>query len=477
MPLDAPAPTSLILRDYQIDGEDKLLRRIAAGKRRPLLCGPTGSGKAVMIGNLAIRAARAGHRALIAVHTDELVLHHYDLLTRYGSRVGVISAAFPELADPDAVLQIASVYTLANRCSRLDRVTVLLIDEAHHAVAQTWRTILHAAPENGMVIGFSATPLRLDGQPLDDVFDDLILLPQPQQLIDQGWLAPPKVFAPPDRLDLSQVKSAFGDYAQGQLEAAVGRANIFGDAVREYRRRAHGLPALAFTISIDHAEQVAQQFQGAGYRAVALSGNTERSERRQILDTFRDGGIDLLASCQILGEGLDVPGVRCILMLRPTLSATVFLQQCGRASRPAPDKPHYVLLDLVGNTARHGLPHEDREWSLSAPPKRNGIAPVWRCEACDQVNPGGCSDCENCGAPHTRPERQAIVNPVVQLVEQTDQDALLRRRMKQLKYIDIHRQPRTRKELEILAELRGYKPGWLYFATREQFSIFGRWPT
>jgi superfamily II DNA or RNA helicase len=464
------------LRAYQAAGEEALLQRIIAGKRRPLLCGPTGSGKAVMMCSVALQATRRGRRTVIAVHTDELIQHHHGLLTQQGARVGVISAAFPEHPDPDAPLQIASVYTLANRLHLLACVTVLLIDEAHHATAQTWRAILAAVPQNNLAIGFTATPLRLDGQPLDDIFDDLILLPQPQELIDQGWLARPRVFAPPDQLDLSHVKSAFGDYAPGQLEAAVTRANIFGDAVREYRRHAHGLPALAFTISIAHAEHTAQLFQAAGYRAVVLSGDTEKPERRSLLEEFRAGHIDLIASCQILGEGLDVAGVRCIIMLRPTLSLTVFLQQCGRASRPDAGKDHYVLLDLVGNTARHGLPHEDREWSLSAPAKHTGTAPVWRCQQCDHMNPGTCSECAHCGAARTRPERQAIVNPTIQLVEEADQQALLRRRMKHMRWGDIHRQPRTLAELRVFAEVKGYKPGWVYYATREQFTIHGRWP-
>jgi superfamily II DNA or RNA helicase len=430
-----------------------------------------------MMCSTAIQAVRRGCRTVIAVHTDELVLHNYALLTRHGAKVGVISAAFGELADSGAPLQIASVYTLAKRLHLLSNVTVLLVDEAHHALAQTWRTILGAIPENALAIGATATPLRCDGQPLDDIFDDLILLPQPQQLIDQGYLVRPRVFAPPDRMDLSQIDRAFGDYAQGQLEAAVTRANIFGDAVQEYRRHAQGLPALAFTISIAHAEHTAQLFQAAGYRAVVLTGETDKQGRRRVLEEFRAGQIDLIASCQILGEGLDVAGVRCIIMLRPTLSLTVFLQQCGRASRPDQGKSHYILLDLVGNTARHGLPHEDRVWSLSAPPRLKGTAPVWRCQQCDHMNPGTCSECEHCGAARTRPERQAIVNPIVQLVEETDPRALLQRRMKQMRWSDIHRQPRTLEELQTFAEVKGYKRGWVYYATREQFAIHGRWPT
>jgi superfamily II DNA or RNA helicase len=478
MPLDSVLPPALpTLRGYQAAGQEALFQRIAAGKRRLLLCGPTGSGKAVMMCSFALHAARRGLRTIVAVHTDELILHHHALTTRQGARVGVISAGFPELVDPDAPIQIASVFTLANRLRLLAGVTVLLVDEAHHAIAQTWRAILGAAGQNCLAIGFSATPLRLDGRPLDDVFDDLVLLPQPRALIGQGWLVAPKVFAPPSRLDTTAVRSSFGDFAQVQLAAAVGAANVLGDAVREYRRHAHGLSALAFTVIVDHAETVAAQFCAAGYRAAALSGETPRHQRRALLEALRNNRIELLASCQILGEGLDVPGVRGIIMLRPTQSLTVYLQQCGRASRPDHGKSHYILLDLVGNVLRHGLPHEDRVWSLSAPPKRSGEAPVWICAECHHVNPGTARECENCGAAHTRPERKAIVNPSVQLVEETDPLALLQRRMRGLRYADLHRQPRTLQELTVFAELRGYKPGWLYYAKQDQYATFGRWPS
>jgi hypothetical protein len=137
-----------------------------------------------------------------------------------------------------------------------------------------------------------------------------------------------------------------------------------------------------------------------------------------------------------------------------------------------------MVNDSVGRSMvlRHGLPHEDRVWSLSMPPKRSGEAPVWVCVECHHVNPGGARECENCGATHTRPDRRIITNPSVQLVEEADAMALLRRRMKALRYADIHRQPRTLQELTVFAEMRGYKPGWLYYAKQDQFQTFGKWP-
>ena len=253
----------MALRSYQ-ELAITQLREALARYLRVLLVMPTGSGKTVVFSEICRLANIKGSSVLILVHRRELVKQASDKLTKAGVEHGIIAAGFKPSAHP---VQVASVQTLARRLLTVPSVPdLIVIDEAHHALAGQWDKILQHF-KNARVIGVTATPSRLDGRGLGSHFSTLVSGPSVAQLTRLGFLSPHRVFAPPVIADLSNVKTRAGDYANDQLSAAMDRPTVTGDAVSHYRRLADGLPAIAFCCSIAHATSVCASFNAAGYRA------------------------------------------------------------------------------------------------------------------------------------------------------------------------------------------------------------------
>jgi DNA repair protein RadD len=221
-------------------------------------------------------------------------------------------------------------------------------------------------------------------------------------LIAEGLLAPIRYYAP-TKPDLDGIRTRAGDFALDQLAEAVDRPSIIGDAVAHYRKYAHGRRAVAFCVNIKHAEHTAAAFTEAGYRAVAISGNSTREERRQALTGLRQGTIDIVCNCALWVAGVDCPEIGCVILLRPTKSLTMYLQSVGRGLRTCAGKPDLIVLDHASCVFTHGLPQDPREWTLDAKPKRaNANAPAVRecpsCFACHAPAPV----CPCCGHVYVR---------------------------------------------------------------------------
>ena len=290
-------------------------------------------------------------------------------------------------------VQIASVMTLVRRLDQF-HPTLLIYDEAHHAAAPTWQRIT-AAYREADLLGLTATPRRLDGKPLDDIFDTLVVGPSIAKLIDDGFLAPVVVFAPTNTPDLKSVKICAGDYAIDQLAAVMSDEMIVdGGAVEEYTRLCPDARGIAFCVDIAHSKLVANAFRARGYRAQHVDGETPRLERRALIAALGDGSLDVLSNCGLFSEGLDVPGVEAAILLRPTKSLALYLQMVGRALRRAPGKKKAVILDCAGNVFVHGLPTALRGGALVAPRQAGrtiaGLKLLFRC-------PGGGGDRRSLG--------------------------------------------------------------------------------
>lgn len=358
----------MILRAYQTEAIDAVRQSFAAGRRAPLLVAPTGAGKTVIFSYITQNARAKGRRVMILTHRAELLDQTSRALTGLGVDHGVVAAG--RTADPAQAVQVAGVQTLVRRLDYVRPPDLIIIDEAHHAAAGSWRAIVRAYPD-ARLLGVTATPERLDGKSLGDVFDDLIRGPEVAGLIAQGFLSPPKHFAPPTALDMSGVRTVAGDYNKADLERAVDRPTITGDAVAHYQRLCPGAPAIAFCTSILHATHVAQDFKAAGYRWEVFDGTLSPTERREVVEGLGTGALHGISSCEIVSEGFDLPCVTAAILLRPTQSLGLYLQQVGRVLRPHAAKTHALILDHVGNTLRHGLVTQRREWSLEgAGPRR-----------------------------------------------------------------------------------------------------------
>lgn len=345
------------LRDYQEDVVADIKQAYCERIRRVLLVLPTGGGKTVIFSHIGRAAAEKGKRVAVLVHRAELLEQVATTLARFGVPHGLIAAGHPET---DAAVQVASVQTLARRLGRSRRAFDLIItDECHHAVAGQWQDVLGSMP-NARSLGVTATPVRLDGRGLGSAFDAMIEGPTIAELTAAGHLVPARVFAPPARLDLSRIKVRAGDYDARQLAEIMAGGTLTGDTVAHYRRLATGRPAVAFCASIEHSQLVAARFREAGVSAAHVDGKTDAAERRRLIAALGTGELQVLTNVDLIGEGVDLPAIVAVILLRPTKSVARFLQSVGRALRPSPGKSEAIILDHAGCTWMHGMPDAPR---------------------------------------------------------------------------------------------------------------------
>ena len=255
-----------------------------------------------------------------------------------------------------------------------------------------------------VTFGFTATPERLSGEGLEQTFDHLILGPTVRELIDAGRLSDYTMYAPPaaQAVDLGGVHRRMGDFIQAEAEAAMNKPKITGCAIDHYRKHLNGAPTLVFCASVKHAESVAEDFRQRGFRAVSVDGGMADKDRRQATGDFGRGQLNIMTSCDLISEGYDVPGAVGCINLRPTDSLALCLQQWGRVLRVFPGKTRALILDHVGNSQRHGLPDDDREWSLKGrdakrkPRDPDDIA-IRQCPGCGCINNAYVKKCRDCG--------------------------------------------------------------------------------
>lgn len=374
---------TILLRPYQtalIDDTRAALR----SSRSVLIQLPTGGGKTCIIASMLHTVRAKGKRAIFTVHRQELLDQTIQTFREFSLPHGIIAAGYtPYLAQQ---IQIASIDTLRARLAagwRIPATDLFAIDEAHHAVSKSWSAVKSYFSQ-AKVIGASATPERLDGRGLNAEFDALVSGPSVAELMEMGFLAPYRAFAP-STPDMQGVHTRMGDYVKSEVADRIDRPTITGDAVAHYLRLARDRRALVFCISIEHSRHVVEKFRSSGVVAWHLDGETDKGERRQAIAAFRRGEIKVLSNVELFGEGFDVPDAEVCIMLRPTKSLAMYLQQVGRVLRPALGKTA-MILDHAGNIARHGLPDDDRAWSLEGREARNrdsdSAPPVRQCPKC-----------------------------------------------------------------------------------------------
>jgi DNA repair protein RadD len=408
-----------MLRPYQLEMIEQLRWQM---QRHQKVLGvlPTGGGKTRIFCEIARMAREKGHSVKVLVHRRELV---------------------EQTADP-------SVQTIQSWTPQGE--DLVIVDEAHHACARTWHEKLVACPR---VLGFTATPQRLDGGGLDVIFDEMVLGPDSAQLIKEGWLSKYRLFAPPGQPGLKGIRKQAGDYSRKQLGEVCKEPKVIAAALKNWRLLGGSRQTIGFCVSVAHMEQVAESFRSAGVSTVTVEGKMPKTLRDQNIEAFRLGVAQVLLSVDLISEGFDVPECSCVLLLRPTQSLGLYLQQVGRGLRPS--EKHTVILDCAGNSSRHGMPDDGRVWALTGQKKtREGLVanlPVRVCQQCYSVHKVHLRICPYCGMAH----------PLSDQIPE-ERDILLEERLSQQK--ERRRavgQARTREQLESIALARGYKSGWV----------------
>jgi len=448
------------LRNYQSEAVDKIKAAYHQGYKAPLLALSTGSGKTIIFCNITERTAIKGNTVCILVHRQELLRQTSDHLTLLGVSHGLIAPGHSMTGDP---IQIASVQTLARRLHRMKAPALIIIDECHHTPAGTWKKIL-STWSSSRILGVTATPIRLDGKGLGmgagGFFDTLIQGPDTRWLIDNNFLSQPLVYAPPTNVDLKGIRTQCGDYEKHELAFRMDKPTITGDAIKHYLRLCPNAPAILFAASVKHAEHSAEQFNAAGIPAASLTGEISDSMRKHRIESLANGAIKVLTSCEIISEGTDIPVVTAAILLRPTQSTGMFLQQCGRALRPYPGKTNAIILDHVGNCLRHGLPDDPRAWELnvgimpSRGAKKSGPL-IKTCQKCYAVYSRFMEACPQCGYVNEANERE--IKQVDGELEQLTSEQLekMRQRRQQGMVTDLA-------GLLAVARQRGYNPAWAH---------------
>ncbi|TGH25749.1 MAG: DEAD/DEAH box helicase [Aphanocapsa feldmannii 277cI] len=357
------------LRDYQHQAVEMLRSAFRRRVQRVLLVLPTGGGKTVIFAHIAQQAALRGRRVGILVHRNELMRQSSRALERLGVAHGRIAAGRGMALGH--TVQVAAVQTLVRRLLQLppDYFHLLIIDEAHHATAGSWRKVLGHFP-TARVLGVTATPCRGDGQGLGVCFEEMVLGPSAAELTEQGYLAPARVFIPPGPLDARHLRKRLGDYDMREAQEELSGPRLLGDVVEHYQHHLAGQTAIAFCCSVRHAEAIAEQFHQAGVTAASIDGRMDAVEREQLLQRLEVGELRVLTSCALIGEGIDVPSVGGCILLRPTASLALHLQMIGRCLRPAAGKAQAIVLDHVGNVRRLGHHLDPIAWTLEGQAKR-----------------------------------------------------------------------------------------------------------
>jgi len=372
------------LRDYQVEAITNVKKSFLNDAKSVLLTLPTGAGKTVIFSQITKLAKSKGSNVLILVHRKELIDQAGDKLTKANVKYGIIAAGHKPI---DSNVQVASVQTLINRLNNVWIPSIIIIDEAHHAVASSWQKVFNHYKDT-LKLGVTATPMRMTGAGLGEVFDDLIVGSTIPELVELGHLAKHEVYAPPNKLNLDKIRTIRGDFNKKEVEDELDKVDIVGDAVDNYRKLGQNKPAIAFCISVKHGQYVTNKFKEAGYTAELITGSMKSDDRKTLVDNFKTGKVQILVSIDVVSEGFDVENCSVAILLRPTQSEGLYIQQVGRVLRPEPNKTA-IVLDHVGNTKRHGFVDDVRDFDLhqKAKSKRKGeIAPaVQTCEQCFAV--------------------------------------------------------------------------------------------
>lgn len=452
------------LRPYQRSFIDELRNQIIGGQRR--ICGvaPCGAGKTIMMGWMIRKAVARGKRCLFFVHRNELIDQTADTFRQLGIKFGIISSGYD--TDYAAKVQIASVQTLIRRLDKIAPPDLMICDECHHILAKSYKSIIDKFP-SAILIGVTATPERTGGVRLNDVFTSMVQAPTVSELIAMGNLANFQYFAPVKDFDLSGVRVKFKEYVKADLaQTMMANPKIVGDIVENYKRYADGLSTICYCVNVKHSQYVADKFKAAGISAAHVDGETPKPVRREIVNAFRAGKIQVLCNAELFGEGFDVPNVSAVILARPTMSLTLYIQQAMRCMRPDPDNPDKVavIIDHVRNYIKFGLPDAPFKWSLKplnkppAPPKDNK-----ECPQCSAVIPALAKICPHCKYVFTTAPRETKLDESVGDVTKVHDSRgditspPPKSKKKQPK------EPSLENQFEIykhIARSKGFKPGW-----------------
>lgn len=449
------------LRDYQESAVHGLRASISRGHRKVLLVSPTGSGKTVMFSEMVRLATLKGNRVLVIAHRKELVEQTSKKLDENGIDHGVIKSGHWR-ARPHLPVQVASIQTLIKRDHF--EAELAIIDEAHRAPTAMYGTALDRFQKPPVVVGVTATPYRLDGLGLGDMFEDMIVAAHAKPLCAQGYLMEPEVIGP----------------AGGSIPKDMPKADIVvrGKVIEHWKRYADNGRTAVFCRDVQHSKATAEAFREAGIPAAHLDGKTSKTRREEMLQDLADGRLKVICNCNVLTEGWDLPLLECIVLLRPTESRMLYKQMVGRVMRPHKNKRFARVIDHVGLTLMHGPVTSPERYTLSRSAGdsvnfKGGIDEIPLaiiCEACNRMFDPERRKCPYCGAANDTP-------PPERTIAETNEKLVILPSGLELKQGFNATQEEKQAYYTHLCQMcimHRYNPGWVAHRYKEMFTVWPR---
>lgn len=463
------------LYDYQQKLVTEARQALSNGNKGVLIVSPPGSGKSIVIAEVARLTTLRKNRVLFFVHRRELVNQIKNTFKREGVNLKLCT--------------ISTVMKIANHVTEIPQPNIIIIDEAHHTRASSYIKILNYF-KNVPRLGFTATPWRMNGMGFEDIYTKIIRGPQVQWLIDHHRLA--------DYIYVSRLlgkdhllkTSSTGDYTKSSMDSFIKSVN-FGNMIETYKRfTKDNRKTIVYAPSIKSANLIASQFNRFNFKAIEVDSKTSKKRRDEIMNSFRQGKIKVLVNVDLISEGFDVPDCSCVIMLRPTKSLVIYLQQAMRCMRYQPNKKA-VIIDHVDNFQAEekikvktfsfngkpketnkkfpfGFPRDDRNWTISSrtkPSSESSLA-IKTCPFCFGVILAGCRVCPICGEEIPVKEK---TSKKLNLKDNTKMEILdspnEHNKLFETKYI-LTQDPATFTKMEQFydyAKAKGYKKGWAYY--------------
>lgn len=484
------------LRPYQQDSVAALRENFRQKKRRVLLCAPTGSGKTVTFSYLVAATLKNNSFAKVLILTNriELLTQAGGTLAKFGIRYEPITADNKRInmQSPCFVGMIETYYRRAQKYPELLNMTLVIIDECHYAAS---KKLFALWPDTVFVIGATATPIAANkSDPLSNYYNDIVNPVQIMDLIEEGYLCKAVTYAA--RIDLSGLKTDnMGEYSDASQMDAFARRDVYAGLINKYRKygveNGRQKKAIIFNVNIEHSKQVASEFNQVGIEAFHIDGETDYDERERIIARFKAGEFPVICNVGILNAGFDDPTVEVIIMNRATTSESLWLQCCGRGSRPSPGKEKFTIIDMGDNWLQLGLWEKSRPWEetwnkVRKKSDKEGVSPVKDCPDCGAILPMSAKACTECS--FVFPVKEKEYAEEVDFVEVGNTEEMIKLSSKSnwpvLPVADLEKvrefrgfkkmwpafvisdraadEKQYRQELSELARLRKYKNGWVH---------------
>lgn len=428
------------LRDYQQDMYDKIKEALKTHKG---VCGvlPCRSGKSWIMKKIVESACLKGSKVLILAHRRLLLSQHSKIIQN---------------------ARLESVFTEVNHLGEHGKVDLIIIDEAHISGAESYKKVCDFY--NCKRILFTATAKRLDNKPLS-LAEVIINGISGDELIERGYVSKYELYAPKLDINLKKVEMSGSDFNNEQLGEVMLDRKIYGDIIKYYHKLAEGKQSIAYCTNIKHSLSIRDLFNDNGIPAVHMDASTPEKEREKIMSDFKEGKYKILCNCNLISEGITVPECECCLLLRPTQSETLYIQQACRCLTPREGKTA-IIIDFVGNCYAHGTPTEKREYTLDEKqiriknPSREPEVTARECSNCLRVYRGTDPICPYCGFDNKKPRRQIAMEEKAELerIERIE-------RVKKRQEVGM---AKGKEALIKIAKERGYSMGWVYYMLKSR---------